>query len=130
MQAETVAVQEGGIDRGFAERFAAHWIDAWNARDLERVLSHYSDEFEMSSPLIAQLLGVSTGVLKGKTVIGVYWRKALASLPEFRFELISVLTSPRSVTLLYKGARGRLVAEVFRFNAEGKVCNAVAHYSA
>lgn len=61
---------------------------------------------------------------------GVYWRKALASLPDFKFELISVLTSPRSVTLLYKGARGRLVAEVFRFNADGKVCNAVAHYSA
>jgi ketosteroid isomerase-like protein len=25
----------------FAERFANEWVAAWNARDLERVLSHY-----------------------------------------------------------------------------------------
>ena len=118
------------MNRQYAERFATRWIEAWNARDLDEVLSHYTDDFEMSSPMIAQILGVSTGALKGKSVIAAYWRKALTVLPELKFELISVLTSPRSVTLLYKGTRGRLVAEVFRFDDEGKVCSAVAHYSA
>ncbi len=37
-----------------AESFAAEWIAAWNARDLLRVLSHYTDDFEMSSPFIEQ----------------------------------------------------------------------------
>ena len=118
------------MDQPFAERFATRWIEAWNARDLDEVLSHYTDDFEMSSPMIEQLLGVSSGALKGKGVIAAYWRKALSALPELKFELVSVLTSPLSVTLLYKGTRGRLVAEVFRFDAQGKVCSAVAHYSA
>ena len=42
------------IDQAFAERFAAEWVEAWNAHDLERVLSHYAEDFEMSSPYIVQ----------------------------------------------------------------------------
>ena len=77
---------------------------------------------------ILQLL--PDAVAPSKDELAAYWRKALSVLPELKFELVSVLTSPRSVTVLYKGTRGRLVAEVFRFDAHGKVCSAVAHYSA
>ena len=45
------------ITREFADRFAQEWIDAWNSHHLERVLSHYADDFEMSSPYIAQITG-------------------------------------------------------------------------
>ena len=41
------------LPSGFAERFATDWIAAWNSHDLDRVLTHYEDDFEMSSPLIA-----------------------------------------------------------------------------
>ena len=34
----------------FANHFAEDWIAAWNADDLERVLAHYADDFEMSPP--------------------------------------------------------------------------------
>ncbi len=53
------------LDRAFAERFAVEWIDAWNSHDLDRVLSHYADDFEMNSPYIAQVAGESSGKLKG-----------------------------------------------------------------
>jgi hypothetical protein len=53
------------VDRAFAERFAADWIDAWNAHDLGRVLLHYVDDFEMSSPLIIQIADEPTGTLRG-----------------------------------------------------------------
>ena len=52
------------MQKGFAERFAREWVEAWNAHDLERVLSHYEDDFEMSSPIIATLMGESSGKLK------------------------------------------------------------------
>lgn len=39
------------IDTVFAERFAHEWVEAWNSHDLEAVLSHYSDDLEMSSRL-------------------------------------------------------------------------------
>ena len=31
-----------------ANEFAAEWIEAWNAHDLDRILSHYTDDFEMN----------------------------------------------------------------------------------
>jgi ketosteroid isomerase-like protein len=45
------------LDKAFAENFAAEWIAAWNSHDLDRVLSHYAGDFEMSSPIIAQIAG-------------------------------------------------------------------------
>ena len=31
----------------FARRFAEEWIAAWNAHDLERILAHYTDDFDV-----------------------------------------------------------------------------------
>ncbi len=116
------------MDRAFAERFATEWIDAWNAHDLDRVLSHYANNFEMSSPYIVALAGEPSGTLVGKSAVETYWRKALGLFPDLHFDLISVLAGANSVALYYKGARSRLVAEVFYFDAEQKVSRAFAHY--
>ena len=35
------------MEKGFAERFAKEWVAAWNSHDLERVLEHYEDDFEI-----------------------------------------------------------------------------------
>ncbi|HEX5049396.1 MAG TPA: nuclear transport factor 2 family protein, partial [Gammaproteobacteria bacterium] len=40
------------ITQDFAQTFAHEWIDAWNSHDLDRILSHYADDFVMSSPRI------------------------------------------------------------------------------
>lgn len=113
----------------FAKQFACDWVNAWNAHDLERVLSHYADDFDMSSPVMVQM-GVSpSGRLHGKSAIRAYWQKALQLMPDLKFELVSVLTGIESITLYYKGARGRLVAEVFFFNSKGRVTQALAHYA-
>lgn len=112
-----------------AKTFASEWVEAWNAHDMERVLSHYTDDFEMTSPIIAQLLGEPSGTLRGKEAVGAYWRKALQVVPDLRFELITVLIGVRSVTLYYKGARDRLSAEVFDFNELGQIMKATAHYA-
>lgn len=117
------------IGKAFAEHFAADWIAAWNAHDLDRILSHYADDFEMSSPVIVQIAGEPSGTLRGKIVVGAYWQKALALIPDLQFELISVLAGVGSITLCYKGARGRLAAEVFHFGPGGKVVKAFAHYA-
>ena len=66
------------IDRNWAEAFAREWVDAWNAHDLERILSHYTDDFEMASPLIVERMGVASGRLKGKEAIRRYWGQGLA----------------------------------------------------
>ena len=115
------------ITREFAEKFSKHWIEAWNSHDLNQILSHYSEDFEMSSPYIAQIAGEPSGKLKGKTAVGAYWSKALERMPTLRFEPVQTLAGADSVTIYYRGARG-LVAEVFFFGAEGLVIKACAHY--
>ena len=117
------------MDKVFAEHFAADWIESWNAHDLNRILSHYTDDFEMSSPVIIQVAGEPSGTLKGKAAVAAYWSKALELIPDLKFELQSILVGVGSITLYYKGARGRFAAEVFHFGPEQKVVKAFAHYA-
>lgn len=117
------------IDKTFAEHFATDWIDSWNSHNLERVLAHYEDDFEMSSPFITQIAEEPSGRLRGKTAIVAYWRKALQLMPDLHFELITTLVGVDSITLYYKNAQGRLAAEVFHFGSNQKVVRAFAHYS-
>jgi hypothetical protein len=75
----------------------------------------------MSSPYIVSLAGEPSGTLSGKPAVGAYWRKALSFFPDLHFDLVSVLVGANSITLHYKGAHGRHLAEVFHFDAEQKV---------
>ncbi|MFZ5863210.1 MAG: nuclear transport factor 2 family protein [Nitrospirota bacterium] len=117
------------IDNTFARHFAEEWIGAWNSHDLSRILSHYAEDFEMSSPVIVAIAGEPSGTLKGKDQVGAYWAKALQLIPDLRFELITTLVGVNSATLYYKGTRGRLAAEVFHFGPDHKVVKAFAHYA-
>jgi ketosteroid isomerase-like protein len=117
------------ISRDFAVQFANEWIASWNAHDLYRILSHYTHDFEMASPVIAQLMNEPSGALRGKAAIRTYWAKALAQRPDLHFELVNVFAGAGSVTVTYHGHRG-LSAEVFEFDAALKVSRAAAHYIA
>lgn len=115
------------IDRAFARHFADEWIEAWNAHDLERILAHYADDFEMASPVIAQVAGEPSGVLRGKANVAAYWQKALTLRPDLHFTLERVLIGAESVAIAYRGHRGASV-ETFWFGTDGKVVRAAAHY--
>jgi hypothetical protein len=117
------------MEPGFAERFAKEWIAAWNSHDLGRILEHYEDDFEMSSPVIATLAGEPSGTLRGKAAVGAYWAKALQRAPNLRFELRAALAGVASIAIYYQGHRGRCV-EVLHFGPGGKVRAAFAHYEA
>jgi ketosteroid isomerase-like protein len=110
-----------------AHAFAVGWIDAWNAHDLDRVLAHYAEHFEMSSPYIARIAGEQSGRLHGKPAIRGYWAKALETVPDLRFQLIDVRVGVDSLVIHYHGHKGP-VTEVLRFGAGGKVVSAAAHY--
>ena len=115
------------MEKGFAERFAKEWVAAWNSHDLDRILAHYEDDFEMSSPIIRTLVGEPSGKLRGKAAVGAYWAKALQRSPHLHFRLVAALAGVDSVTVYYEGHRG-LSAEVLHFGPSGKVRAAFAHY--
>ena len=111
-----------------AQIWAQQWVDAWNAHDLDRVLAHYTDDFEMSSPYIVTIAGEPSGVLRGKGAVAAYWRAALKRSPNLHFELHAVFRGVDSLALFYQSAPGVVGTEVFFFDASGKVARAHAHY--
>ena len=117
------------IDPQWALSFAREWIEAWNSHDLERILSHYSEDFEMASPLIVERMGEPSGVLKGKAAVRPYWEQGLAAQPPLRFELLDVLTGIRSITIYYRSVGRRVVAEVLEFNPQKEVVRGAAHWA-
>jgi ketosteroid isomerase-like protein len=116
------------ITREFAETFAAEWIEAWNRRDLDRVLAHYSESFEFSSPFISSVAGEPSGSLKGHAAVREYWSKALARRPDIRFRLLTVFVGVASAVIHYQWHDGTAVAEHFEFEPGGKVIRSSAHY--
>jgi len=112
-----------------AQLFAEKWIKAWNSHDLEEILSHYSEDLEITTPMIRLALGNDTGSLKGKEAVADYWRKALEKLPDLHFELYAVTEGVDSVALYYQSVMNKKAIEVMFFNADGKVNKMIAHYT-
>ncbi len=107
------------------DAFASAWAQGWNQRDVEAVLSHYTDDVEFQSPLVAKLLGEPTGIVRGKQSLREYFRKALAAFPG---DLqIAVLGTYRGVSsrLVHFEAKGRRAVEVMELDGSGKVRRAL-----
>lgn len=107
--------------------FARSWINAWNARDLDAVLTHFSEDFEFSSPHVARVTGEASGRLKGKAAVRAYWNAALAGIPELHFELVDVLSGIRCMVILYRGHQG-LSAEMLDLDENGRAVRGQALY--
>ena len=110
-----------------AQAFADEWIAAWNSHDLDRVLSHYAPEVVFLSPIAQKLVG--NGRVVGIPALRNYWGKALATLPQLKFELLKVLVGHACLTILYMNHRNQQAAETFEFASDGKVVRSFACYS-
>lgn len=113
-----------------AWKLANHWVAAWNAHDLDLILTHYEDEIELTSPVAAQLLGTTDGKVAGKANLRAYFQRGLAAYPDLEFRLEDVLWGIRSVVLYYTNQKGTRTAEFMELSASGKVARVVANYSA
>ena len=49
----------------FVNKFSLEWVEAWNEHDLDKIMTHYAD-FEMSSPVIKNIMNIESGIIKGK----------------------------------------------------------------
>jgi ketosteroid isomerase-like protein len=109
-----------------AEAFAEHWIAAWNAHDLDRILAHYAPDIEFLSPVAREVTG--DGRVVGITALRAYWTRAMALNPELTFERVAVFTGDRCITVVYRNHRRQLAAETFEFEDSGRVVRAFACY--
>lgn len=109
--------------------FATEWIESWNSHDLDRILSHYDDDVEVTSPMIKVALGINTGTLRGKVAVREYWYAALRKLLDLHFEFVECTKSVDSIAIYYKSVMGKMAIEVMFFNPDEKISKVIAHYN-
>ncbi len=112
-----------------AQSFALEWIEAWNSHDLERILSHYSEDVEVTSALMETVLGPGRTSLQGKKALRGYWARALERYPELRFVLFRAYAGPQSLVLHYQSVQGLVAAECMELDERGAVRRVLAHYA-
>lgn len=98
--------------------FAQDWVDAWNRHDVEAVLAHFHEDVVFTSPVAAQVVPESGGVIRGKAALRDYWVTALAQLPDLHFEIVGVYRGVSSLVINYRNHRGNLVNEVLIFDGD------------
>ena len=104
------------MTRDAAWSLANHWVAAWNAHDLDLIMTHYENAIELTSPVAAQLLGTSSGKVVGKANLRAYFQRGLEAYPELHFH--------------YTNQKGTRTGEFMELSATGKVARVVAHYNA
>jgi hypothetical protein len=113
--------------------FAKHWIDSWNARDLEAVLTHFDEAARFTSPRAIAVFG--RGTVEGKAELRAYWQARVAEIDRLRFTLERVLwdDEQQTMVILYladvNGQKTR-ACELLRFGESGAAVEGEAMYGA
>jgi len=107
-----------------ARTFAARWAQAWNSRDIEKVLAHFHDDVVFTSPTAMALMGTPT--VRGKESLRAYWTTALSRLTSLRFTVDRVVwdSDRRELAIIYTSetdGKARRVSENLVFNSAGEV---------
>lgn len=116
------------IEMQQAKTIAADWIEAWNAHDLERILTHYAEDLEFVSPLVVTRLGRSDGTIRTRADLRAYFEPSLEKDSTLRFTLIDVMAGVSSVTLVYRNHRDLIVAEIMFLDANGLANRVYVHH--
>jgi hypothetical protein len=104
------------MDSAFAQHFAAQWLDAWNAHDLNAILGHFDDEVVFTSPLAIRMVEESDGVIRGKAELRAYWSEGLRRNPDLHFEIENLYLGVSTIVIHYRNHTGGLVNEVLTFD--------------
>ena len=112
-----------------AAGFASDWIEAWNTRDLDRILNHYADDVVLTSPFVRRLIGGKSDTVCGIAALRAYFARGLNTCPDLRFVLRRTYCGIQSLVLEYQSVSNLLTVELMEFNRFGLVCRVCAHYA-
>jgi hypothetical protein len=117
----TIASMGNGKLPADISEFAEAWVNAWNAHDLEAILSHFAQDVVFTSPVAARIIEASGGVIVGRQALGGYYGRGLDLIPDLRFEVIDTYAGIDTLVINYRNQSGGQVCEVLRFDDEGLV---------
>ncbi len=108
---------------------AEDWIQAWNAKDLDRIMSYYSDEVEFEANTVLSRWNMPQGKLKGRPELREHFRLGLLYEPDLFFTLEQVFTAPSGYAILYQRDNGNQVLHVVELNEKDKAKKVRVFYS-
>jgi hypothetical protein len=117
------------LDEERAREFAGASVQAWNAHDIDRIMTHYEDDVVLVSPVAARILDDPSGTVSGKAALRSYFQRGLDVYPNLKFELLDVMWGLNSVVLYYVNQKGSRTGEYMEFGPTGKVSRVVANYN-
>ena len=104
------------------------WIDAWNSRDLDRILGHYADAVVFEANTVVHRWNRPDGTLRGIEELREHFRMGLELAPAIHFELEEVFSAPSGYAALYQRDNGNRVLDVVELDSEGKAKQVKAYY--
>src|SRR5215470_4388691 len=78
------------------------WLEGWNNRNIELLMSHYADEAVFISPSVLVRQPGSDGRVVGKAAIRDLYQRALDHFPNLRFEIEDVIERSYGVIVIYR----------------------------
>ena len=106
------------------QQIAIKWFDAFNTKNLEKLLELYDDEAQHFSPKLKIRQPETNGLIIGKEAMRVWWQDAFDRLPTLHYKVTSLTANTDRVFMEYTrqvaGEADMLVAEVLEIK-EGKI---------
>jgi ketosteroid isomerase-like protein len=119
------------MTREDAARYASDWAAAWNARDIERVLSSFSEGVTFVSPTAFAVVGTAT--VRGRAALRAYWTQAMSRIGSLAFTLDRIVwdAGTRELAIIYTSdidGKIKRVSENLLFDENGLVSSAEAFH--
>ena len=106
------------------QSIAYKWFDAFNAKQLEKLLALYDDEAQHFSPKLKIRQPETQGLIIGKEAMRVWWQDAFDRLPSLNYKVTSLTANTDRIFMEYvrqvQGEEDMLVAEVLEVR-DGKI---------
>lgn len=106
------------------QQIAIRWFDAFNAKDLDKLLGLYDDDAEHFSPKLKIRQPETNGLIVGKAAMRIWWQDAFDRLPTLHYKVTSLTANTDRVFMEYirkvEGETDLLIAEVLEIK-DGKI---------
>lgn len=106
------------------QSIAFRWFEAFNTKQLEKLLSLYDDEAQHFSPKLKIRQPETNGLVVGKAAMRAWWQDAFDRLPSLNYKVTSLTANADRVFMEYirqvDGEDDMLIAEVLEVR-EGKI---------
>ncbi|MBA2613854.1 MAG: nuclear transport factor 2 family protein [Bacteroidetes bacterium] len=83
------------------KKIAQKWFEAFNAQNLEELLSLYDENAEHYSPKLKIHKPQTQGLIKGKQALREWWHDAFNRLPTLNYEVIKLTADDEQVFMEY-----------------------------